>query len=338
MKLSSTYRQWLILNMMPRRRRISTKEIVSRLETEHGLVEKLRTIQRDLVELERNEFPLECDTNRPAGWRWREDAAALDIPNMDPSTALTFRLVNKHLSKMFPKGALQALQPYFKTADRVAGTFDSKFGSWPDKIRVVSQSIPQFAPEVCQDVADNIYTALLDNRQFNAVYRTSWGAVKEYRDVSPLGIVFKEGQIYVVAYHKKTRKMMMLHRFQEVELIDSEAVIPEGFDLDEYIAKEFKYPLGEDIRIKVVFDYIEDINSLKERPIALDQHIVEKEETWILDGTVSDSHQLRWWLRSYGDRIEVKSPPSLRNEFAEIAMEMASRYRTYRKPRQIKRG
>src|SRR5689334_20157446 len=105
------YRQWLILKMFPPRGKISTTSIRDRLAKEYGIEASLRTIQRDLVSLESNEFPLDCDNGNPAGWSWRKDAPAFGISNMDPATVLTFKLAEKHLERMFPRGAMSALEP-----------------------------------------------------------------------------------------------------------------------------------------------------------------------------------------------------------------------------------
>ena len=54
-----------------------------------GIETTLRTVQRDLIELE-TLFPIVSDGKKLSGWKWSDDAASFDIPNMDPVTALTF--------------------------------------------------------------------------------------------------------------------------------------------------------------------------------------------------------------------------------------------------------
>jgi len=115
--MDTLYRHWLILRMIPRRGRIATTDILGRLKSEYGIETTLRTIQRDLITLEASEFPLECDSNRPAGWSWQKDAPTFEIPNMDPLAALTFRLVRDSMTRMLPRAALVALDGYFRAAD-----------------------------------------------------------------------------------------------------------------------------------------------------------------------------------------------------------------------------
>ena len=37
----------------------------------------------------------------------------------------------------------------------------------------------------------------------------------------------------------------------------------------------------------------------------------------LIEATVADTRELRWWLRGFGDHVEVQSPAALRSEFKE---------------------
>lgn len=325
--MSALYRQWLILKMFPTRGKISTTTIRDRLNTEYGIDASLRTIQRDLVSLETNEFPLDCDGNNPAGWSWRKDAPAFSISNMDPLTALAFKLAEDHLERMFPRNALAALEPYFKAAhDRFKHTSESSFSRWPDKIKAVSRNLPMIYPQIPDHIMDTIYGAVLEEHRFKAQYRTISGSVKSYL-VNPLGMVFVEGLTYLVASMNKHENpvLLLMHRFIDVTITDEPATVPAGFNLDKY-TRELSFPVGEDIKLNVMFYDQTDIERLKETPVAVDQKIIEKKEGWKLQATIADSFQLRWWLRGYGERVEVIGPKLLRQEFANVAAATAEHY------------
>lgn len=326
--MSALYRQWLILKMFPPKAIISTTTLRDRLSTEFGIKVTLRTIQRDLLFLEANEFPLDCDGNNPAGWRWRKDAPAFGISNMDPVTALTFKLAENHLERMFPRGTMTVLEPYFKAAnERIKQTSESSLSHWPDKIRIVSRNLPMMCPQIADDIMDKVYTAVLEGHRFCATYRIVEGNIKEY-DVNPLGMAFVEGLTYLVATLNKHKNpvLLLLHRMLKITPTDVPITIPEDFDLDEYIAAELKFPVGDDIKLKAFFSDECDITRLREAPVSEDQKITEKNDGWQLQAKVSDSHQLRWWLRGYGERVEVLGPKSLRQEFADAALATAKRY------------
>ena len=326
--MSALYRQWLILKLFPPKAIISTTTLRDRLATEFGIEVSLRTIQRDLLSLETNEFPLHCDGNNPAGWRWRKDAPAFGIANMDPATALTFTLAQKHLERMFPRGAMAVLEPYFNAAnERMRQTTESSLSHWPDKVRVVSRNLPMLYPEIPENIRDTVYTAVLEERRFDATYRTLGGTVKEY-DVNPLGMAFVEGLTYLVATLNKHEDpiLLLLHRMVEAKSTDVPVTIPEGFNLDEYIDEELKFPIGDDIKLKALFSDKADVERLRETRISDDQTITESGVAWLFQGTVGNSYQLRWWLRGYGERVKVKGPINLRKEFEELAANMAALY------------
>ncbi len=325
--MSALYRQWLILKMFPPRGKVSTTTIRDRLISEYGIETSLRTIQRDLVSLESNEFPLDCDNNNPAGWSWRKDAPAFGISNMDPVTALTFKLAEKHLERMFPRGTMAVLDPYFKAAnERIKLTSESTLSRWPNKVKVVSRNLPMIYPQIADDIMDKVYTAVLEEYRFKAQYRTANGRVNEY-DVNPLGMAFVEGLTYVIATLNEHDDpvLLLLHRILDVNPTDIPATVPEGFDLEEY-TRELSFPIGDDIKLKVLFYDQADIDRIRETPISEDQKITEKKECWQLQATTGNSYQLRWWLRGYCERVEVISPKSLRQEFADTALASAKRY------------
>ena len=326
--MSALYRQWLILKMFPPRGKISTTIIRDRLINEFGIEASLRTIQRDLLSLESNEFPLNCDNNNPAGWSWRKDAPAFGISNMDPVAALTFKLAEKHLERMFPRGTMAVLEPYFKAAnERIKQTTESSLSHWPDKIRVVSRNLTMIYPQIAEDIKDTVYSAVLEGRRFCAMYRNAEGKTKEL-EVNPLGMAVVEGLTYLIATTDKHEGtvLLLLHRMIDVKPTEVAITIPEGFDLDKYINEELKFPVGDDIKLKALFSDKYDIDRIRETPISEDQKIVEKKDGWELHAAVGNSYQLRWWLRGYGERVEVLGPKSLRQEFADAAFATAKLY------------
>lgn len=327
--MDTLYRQWLILRMIPRRGRIATIDILTRLQTEDGIEPGIRTVQRDMNELSR-QFPLVRDGNRPAGWSWSKNAAAFDIPNMDPVAALTFKLAEEYVSQMLPNGVLTALKPYINSADeRLKQCSDSNLSRWPDKVKVVSRSLAIIPPQVPEEISEAVYTALLEERRFIAKYRRVGGKTKEH-EVNPLGMVFVEGLTYLVASLNEHTDpvLLLLHRINSVTLLDKAVTIPQGFNLDDYIARELKFPVGGEICLKVLFSSATDVQRLEEAPIALDQSISSREdERFELTATIEDSMQLRWWLRGYGSNVEILEPESLRTEFVAAAAGLAALYR-----------
>ena len=328
--MSTLYRHWLILRMIPRKGTgISTIEISSRLKNEDGIETTLRTVQRDLIELE-TLFPIIGDGKKPSGWKWTDDAASFDMPNMDPVTALTFTLAGQYLGKMFPKGMLSALAPYQKTAvQRLENSVDTKLSAWPNKVRVMSRSLGTIPPAVSEDIAEKVYTALLEERRFTASYRTVGGKISTYQEVNPLGMAFVDGQTYLIASINQHVDpiLLLLHRFQSIELLNKPVIIPEDFDLDVSVEELLTFPVGDTIRLKARFSHQDDIQRIKESPLSEDQKVKDMPDGHFeLTVSVEDTLQLRWWLNGFGARVEVLEPKALRRAFVDLATAYAAMY------------
>jgi hypothetical protein len=152
--VSTSYRHWLLLRMIPRYpRKIDTATIEALMERQ-GITIHRRSIQRDLEKLS-DIFPLSCDDqNKPFGWFWSADAPAFDIPAMTPPAALAFRMVSEFMSGMFPKEVFQQLTPHFCHADVVLNrTERDSLKSWPDKVRSISRTQPLLPPDILMVVA-----------------------------------------------------------------------------------------------------------------------------------------------------------------------------------------
>jgi len=328
--MSTIYRHWLILRMIPRRGTgISTVDICSRLKHEDGIDTHLRTIQRDMIELE-TLFQIVSDGKKPSGWKWTDDAANFDMPNMDPVAALTFKLAGQYLGRMFPKGMLSALAPYQKTAAQLLeNNLDGKLAAWPSKVRIMSRSLATIPPAVSDQIAEQAYNALLEERRFAACYRTVGGKLSTYREVNPLGMVFVDGLTYLIASINQhiDPVLLLLHRFQTIELLDTPVTIPDDFDLDEWVEELLTFPVGDTIRLKARFSHHEDVQRLRESPLTEDQKVKELPDgRFELTAEVEDTLQLRWWLNGFGARVEVMAPKELRAEYIELAKQFSSLY------------
>jgi predicted DNA-binding transcriptional regulator YafY len=162
---------------------------------------------------------------------------------------------------------------------------------------------------------------LFKNRRFNATYQAIDKPLKSY-EVNPLGLVFRHNLIYLVATINDYLdiKQLALHRFKNAELSERDVWMPNGFNLDDYIAQgEFDYPIDDDaqsIKLKLKINvFIKKL--LCETPLSINQKITEVDQKmFLLEATVKNTEQLRWWIRSFGDAIEVCEPTTLREEFA----------------------
>ncbi len=327
-----------MLRMIPRHpRRIETAEVERKLGDE-GFHVTRRTIQRDLHRLSRA-FPLTSDDHRPMGWSWMQDGAILDLPGMDPSTALTFVLAESFLAPLLPRTTLRKMQPYLKQARKVLDSLPGNdLRGWPSKVRVIHRGPPLQLPDIDGTIQEAVHQGLLEGRRLAAQYRPRTTNKVERYEVNPLGLVFKEGIAYLVCtlWNYTDIKQLALHRFQQVEVLQTPAMVPEGFELGRYIQEgEFMYSVGEQIRLEAIFNR-EAAFHLHETPLSADQMITDLDEARaIVRATVHDTAELRWWLLGFGAQVEVVVPVTLREEFREMALGMAALYRA---PKSVKKA
>jgi predicted DNA-binding transcriptional regulator YafY len=325
-------RQWSMLRLIPRApKAIGTREIHNHL-AEQGFAVELRTIQRDLDRLSLI-FPLSGEAEGKAlRWSWMAGAAPLDIPSMDPPTALAFQLAAVYLAPLLPPATLHHLDPHFQRAQVVlAATRGTHFSLWPDKVCAIVRGPVLQAPAIVPSVQETVYQALLTDRQLVVAYRRKAADRPKTYPVHPLGLVFRDGVVYLVCTAKSYADIrhLALHRMTSAMLRDEPARRPEGFSLSRYVKDEqfFSYPLqGRPIHAELLFERDAALH-LAERPLSPDQRLIpQKDGRVLLRATVRDTLELRWWVQGFGDQVEVVAPASWRAKFADMVHRLANRY------------
>ena len=148
--------------------------------------------------------------------------------------------------------------------------------------------------------------------------------------LNPLGLVVRNSTIYLVCTIEEQSELrqLPLQRMESVMVLDSPALRPEKFDLDQAIAEGM---LGiqygaKPIKLEAYFSS-HVAQYLAESPIAEDQAIGEEEDGEVrFTATVPDTFELRQWLKSFGDEAVVTKPVTLRAEFKDIANSLAAYY------------
>lgn len=327
------FRQWHMLRLIPRHpRSVGTRELKDKLEREEGFTIDIRTIQRDLEKLS-TVFSLTYEVDGKAQrWYWTKNAAVLDIPGMDQATALAFRLAAAYLTPLLPPATVHHLEAHFHKAKEI---LEPKRGAglslWPDKVCPIVRGPDLLKPEIRPEVQEVVTQALLQNRQAAVTYRSKEAEQAKSYEVHPLGLVFRDGIVYLVCTVKDYADIrhLALHRMTSAQLQNTAARRPAGFSLERYVKKEkfFAYPLnGELVRLEVLFEKDAAFH-LSERPLAKDQRLIPQEDGRVLlQATVRDTLELRWWLLGFGEKIEVVGPKALREEFKIISQRMSALY------------
>lgn len=192
-------RQWALLQQIPRAPgSIGTRAIESRLD-ELGYRVDIRTVQRDLVTLS-SVFPLSSlEEGRASRWYWGEDAKVMDLPGMDPSTALAFRLAKEYLAPLLPTTMLRHLDSHFRRAEEVlSGQGANRLSLWPDKVCAITRGPSLRQPAIASGIQAAVEQALLDDRQLLVLYRAKDAKDAKQYVVHPCGLVIRDGMIYLI--------------------------------------------------------------------------------------------------------------------------------------------
>jgi predicted DNA-binding transcriptional regulator YafY len=324
------YRQWAMLQLLPRRpHKITVRELWEKLAN-RGFTTTIRTVQRDLQKLA-VEFALISDDANPSGWSFDSDSAIHHIPALEPSAALAFKLAEQFLQPLLPPPMLIHLSPYLSRSTEILNEIGNpNLLHWTEQVRVLPRNQPLLPAAVKTEVVRVVYEALLQGKRFRGRYLPKNQVARDY-EFNPLGLVFRDSVVYLVStlWNYADLKQFSLHRFDSAELLEQPRTVPEGFSLDHYIRSgEFDYPAhpNQTLGLKVLF--VSSAGShLYETPLSADQTIVAQDDGRLLvTATVFDTAQLRWWLRGFGDQVEILEPLDLRHEFEVLGQRLTTLY------------
>ena len=324
-------RHWMMLRHLPRYPRKIDAATLAGVLAGAGYEVSRRSVERDLVKLSAI-FPVTCDDqHRPYGWSWMSAAAAFDLPAMDVHAALAFRMAADHLRALLPESTRSYLEPHFSRAQAVLDHHDhNALSQWPDKVRVVPPGQALLPPSVAQDVLENVQTGLLAERRLSIVYRKRGEVDARTYEVHPQALVWRDsvGYLLCTLWKYDDLKQLVLHRMESVEVEAEPCRRLAGFSLDEEIRRgSMDFLLsGAAVTLEAVFDATAAIR-IRETPVSPEQTLEDLPDGRVLlRATLADTMQLRAWLRSFGEFVDVRAPADLRASMAATARALAARY------------
>lgn len=331
-------RHWNLLTLLPTAPgKATVSSLLDDLEAA-GFKTTDRTLQRDLNKLALV-FGIENDGENPPGWYWSKAVAnhKQRLPILNNQEALTFILVKQYLANLLPASVLEHLDPFIEQAEKtLLKQRQNSLKDWPQKIAAVPASQPLLPPTIKSDVQRTVSDALLREKMLSLQYQSRAQGEPEVRVVHPLSMVTRGGMVYLVAaveHHEEIAiprekiRLRAMHRIHAAEMLDQPVRVPEGFDLDHYIATgELGFGQGETITLKAAFTS-QAAQHLHDTRLTENQTIEPYDEGRVLvTAELPKTQQLTWWLLGFGDKVEVLEPIELRTALATIAEGMCRRY------------
>lgn len=327
-------RQWEMLKLITRERKITVKELQSKLEG-LGFSVTRRTLERDLGRLS-TPFCLESDTrSKPYGWRYAPNMKTPSIPGLTASEALTLLLLQSYLKNLLPVAVVDNLAAHFAAARHYFTQEHPQMPllNWLNRVHVISPGPTLMPPDVDPRIQRTVYDAFLHDLQFSMEYRTATAVDnKIYQSVHTQGLVQHGCVVYLVAMlneHEDLR-LLALHRIQSVELIHRPSRRKPDFDLQAYI-QQGGFGFGDVattdvIELSMLF-HNGGGHHLIDTPLATSQQVEHLDaQTLKIQVELPLTPKLTWWLTSFGPDVEVLSPVSLRNTLAERHRRAAEYY------------
>ena len=306
-----------LLKRIPRTHKVSAPELYRQL-SDAGLERDLRTVQRQLDELAQH-FDIERDSrSKPYGYQWKPAARGLSLPGLNEKESLLLTLAQQHLRNLLPAEVLASLQPFFEQArdnlgPRSDGREASKAASeWMKKVRVVSTSQPLLPPPVADDVFDQVSTALYKHAWLDVDYANAAGKATRAR-VMPLGLAQQGARLYLVCRFENydNERSLALNRIREAKALNTFFKRPRDFDLEKFDNEgRFGFGAGKKIRLQLRIRKLTG-QHLLESPLSEDQKVTVDGDWLRIRATVIETEQLTWWLRGFGNEVEVISPLTL---------------------------
>ena len=158
--------------------------------------------------------------------------------------------------------------------------------------------------------------------RIRVMYRRCGATTPSERLLHPAGLVTRAGVVYLVASvgDYSDLRHFALHRMTGAQVLAEKTRPAPEFSLDRHVRADdaFAYPLSErPISLKLLADDAV-VEHLSESRLSEDQSITPGPDgRTLIEATVADTRELRWWLRGFGDHVEVQSPAGLRLEFKE---------------------
>jgi len=335
MKLTTGVRLLRLLNTRPENA-LTTIEIARRWRGRGGTKVALRSVQRYMSDLSQDsdegpalvavaqrgtERAYYLKTSQVASWFMTEEAA------------LDLQLSREVFGRAFGSRGHSSGDKLADMAERVVAT-SPETRRMRDRLRIAPDGIGRLPARIAAGVLRTSIDAIGRNRKLKFTYTSAAGKAS-LQLVSPLGLVAKDGTIYLVAIKglADTPRHFALQRMVDVDVHFQQAQARPEFDLQQYIfdSHQFSHVLDEKapplpLKLRVAPG---TIYHFTERPLSSDQKNTPPKggEPWhIVTATVPKTMLLMPFLLSMGPGVEVLEPAALRAETAQWVGQMRAHY------------
>lgn len=314
----------------------STRQIFESLISKGFEIPDIRLVQIDLKEL-RNDFPLNIEYRKDQNGVFQYKLPSHNSENkrknssMSPREAICFQIAFQHLSPLLPNKSLDDLDPYLNEAEAVLNDSSSKkMKNWKDKVMTINEGLQLKQAVIKKNVLSNIHKALWDEKVIEASYTSKNKAYPSNYIIHPAGLVYRGRICYLICSFENNNEKVIylpLHRFTSVKVIE-ESYSRHRKQKVQMLAKDLLGYKLKDQKINIELKFTNFAGAhLFETPLSKHQKAkVTKDQYIIIKDRVTDNMELRYWIRAFGDSVEVLKPIKLRKEFADESKRTMKKY------------
>ncbi|MGD8762190.1 MAG: transcriptional regulator [Desulfobacteraceae bacterium] len=304
-------RQWKIIQTL-----LSSRRGRTATELAEALGCHSRTIYRDLEALQVAGFPIYTDrVEGKSHWSLLETAKHnIPIPfNLAELMALYFsRGMMKILKNTVFYDSLRSL------FDKIKATLPPEYIQYLERIEtsLAVGSKPYKTYRKIRGIIDQITEAAVQKKVIEIVYFSMSRKKETRRKVAPYKIWFFDGSFYLVGNCRLREdiRIFALDRIKHLEPTDESFVVPEDFDVDEFMQSSFGVFQGESVNVKIWFS--SDVAGyIRERIWHESQRIHPQDDgSIIFEAEVAGTDEIKYWTMSWGSKALALSPESLRQQ------------------------
>jgi predicted DNA-binding transcriptional regulator YafY len=178
-----------------------------------------------------------------------------------------------------------------------------------------------------KEVLGVLRDAMLRLKQVSFHYSGGSGAPR-LRVVVPYGILFG-GEAYLIAREADqddaiAPRLWRIDRLSRLSMLDEIGGAPEGFDLQAYSQRSFGVFQGdiEDVVLRVLPDHVDEVSRWMFHP--LQTSALQNDGALLVYLRGSGMNELAWSLFRWGGKIEIISPPALKDAMTAALVAAAS--------------
>lgn len=215
--------------------------------------------------------------------------------------------------------------------DVIKGQRSTKLSRIASSVRFLPDGIGRLPAQLAPDLLQTMIDAIVRDRAVSFDYKKPDGKTGR-PTVNPLGLVSKEGTIYLIA-SKGSASVVVHYALQRASnaIVEMRHVrmVPQAFDLDQHIESTHRlsHQIGPEMTLVLEVDE-KALFHFTERPLTPEQEIkkIRGTNSYKVSAVVPDTFYLRPFLLSMRANVTVLEPLELRKSLAAELKQMVANY------------